>query len=93
VPIRARIAVVGFGVTTKDCRHKMLQMAIALDQRFSWRSIEPTGSSADPLAQSQAFAILSLTSDTEPRLKLPSFTFPSLLRVVFIDSLPLSGND
>ena len=38
-------------------------------------SIEPTGSSTGALSQSQAFAILFLTSDTAPRLKLPSFNF------------------
>ena len=31
--------------------------------------------------------------DFESSLKRPSFTFPSLLRVVFIDRFPLSGND
>ena len=52
--------------------------------------IEPIGSSTDPLAQSQAFAILFLTSDIAPRLKFASLSFPSLLRVVLIDSLPCS---
>ena len=27
------------------------------------------------------------------KIEFPSFTFPSVLRVVFIDSFPLSGND
>src|SRR5580765_4132384 len=62
-------------------------------QRSSCRSIEPTGSSTDSFAQSQAFAILFLTSETAPRLKFPSFIFPSVLRVAFIDSLPLSERD
>ena len=70
---------------------RAIRLGLRLDQRLSWRSIEPTGSSTDPLPQSQALAILFLTSDTAPRLKLASLIFPSLLRVVLIDSFPLSG--
>jgi hypothetical protein len=90
--LRHRLFPFVFCVPMKHYRHGML-LYVRSNQGFSLRSMEPPRFTADSSAQSHAFAILLLTSDTAPRSNFPSLTFPSVLRVVLIASFALSGND